>query len=359
MSTQYGPETTAALAALKMGQNLVDPSEGGSEDTSSDVESSELSLEDGGEGEVETAEVSEQESAEVQEGSADADKAIDEIWIDDGKGRKKVTIDYSDKAAIKKYAEMAYGMRKFQRERDQLTEWKKEKEPVLNELQQAWTALESAYEVHGVKGLVDLLVGEPDAYSKHIQQILDETNLRQNGSEEEVARFEAKQEAERIRKENAKMQKELQRQLDEQKSSQETAQLKQLQDKMTQAYSKWSFEGKLGDVELEEQYNTALWELSRSKLKEIPDSEELSPGRINAVFQEVASRFNKAVVSQTKKKVAATVQKKKDAAATKAAAVATSGVRQSAVVDEFKGHIRSGNITESLKMFMSGKVKIK
>lgn len=356
MSSIFGPETQAALDALKSGNEVADPN----------VESDEV-LETSGDDVVEVDSEEQEASAgdeqsptaEVEAASNDADKAIEEIWVDDGKGRKKVQIDYTDKASIKKYAEMAYGMRKFQRERDQLTEWKKQVEPELTELKGAWDALEKAYEVDGVRGLINLLSAKENAYDEHIQQVLNEANLRQNGSEEEIARFEAKQEAERIRKENERMQKELQKQIEEQRNAQETAQLKVLQDKMTSAYNKWSFEGKLGDAELEEQYNTALWELSRQRLKEIPETEELTTAKINTVFQEVASRFNKAVVSQTQKKVAATVQKKKDAAAVKAASIAKSNVRQSAVVDEFKSHIRNGNLVDSLKMYMSGKVRLK
>lgn len=352
----FGTETQAAIEALKSGKNLELDQE--VEDT--DEEASEVEPE-AAEGEDDSAVASSDGSEEtvVAETPADSAKDIEEIFVDDGKGRRKVQIDYTDKAAIKKYAEMAYGMRKFQRERDQLTEKVKALEPKAQELESAWSALERAYEVQGVRGLVNLLVGKENAYEEHINQVLEEQSLRQTGSAEEIARFEAKQEAERIRKENERMLKDLEKKQEEQRTSQERAQLADLQNKMSSAYSKWAFDGKLGDAELEEQYNTALWELSRQRLKEIPETEELSSAKINAVFQEVASRFNKAVTTQTKQKVAATVQKKKDAAATKAAAIASRGVKQSAVVDEFKSHIKSGNLVDSLKMYMSGKVKLK
>jgi hypothetical protein len=350
----FGPETQAMLNAFKATEAPAAPP--ANAEPSEDAAEVDFSAEDSG---TETVSEDSTEQAIVEEVSPDSAKDIEEIFVDDGKGRKKVQIDYTDKAAIKKYAEMAYGMRKFQRERDQLTEKVKTLEPKAKELEDAWSALERAYELQGVKGLVNLLVGKENAYDEHVNQLLEERNLRETGSAEEIARFEAKQEAERIRKENERMQKELQRQLDEQKAAREAAALNDLQGKMTAAYSKWSFEGKLGDAELEDQYNTALWELSRQRLKDIPETEDLTPARINAVFQEVASRFNKAVTTQTKQKVAATVQKKKDAAATKAAAIAGAGHRQSAAVDEFRGHIKNGNLVDSLKMFMSGKVRIK
>jgi hypothetical protein len=361
MSVTFGPETQAALDALKAGKDI----EIGDDSAGDDVESSDDDnvVEEGTEVEAEAALASDDaegvSETAVEEGSKDSAKDIEEIFVDDGKGRRKVQIDYTDKAAIKKYAEMAYGMRKFQRERDQLTEKVKALEPKAKELEDAWGALERAYEIQGVRGLVNLLVGKENAYEEHINQVLEESNLRQTGSEEEIARFEAKQEAERIRKENARMLQDLQKKQEEQRLAQENAVLSDLQNKMTAAYSKWSFEGKLGDAELEDQYNTALWELSRQRLKEVPETEDLTPAKINSVFQEVASRFNRAVTTQTKQKVAATVQKKKDAAATKAAAIAGAGHRQSAAVEEFKSHIRSGNLVDSLKMYMSGKVRLK
>lgn len=354
----FGPETQAALDALKGVSTAPAESEVSPEETLDEAE--EVSFE-GSEDETpqETAPAEESAETEVVEEAGSSKKDVEKIWVDDGTGRKQIQIDYSDKAAIKKYAEMAFGMRKFQSERDRLQKWKTENESKLTELSEAWQAIEQAHSKEGVRGLVNLLVGEPDAYDKHVQKLIEEAKFKENASPDELARFEAAQEAERIRRENEQIRKELMKEREQQLQAKEQAELRSLQEKLNPAYSKWSFEGKLGDPELEEQYNTALWQLSINRLKSLPETEELTPTVINRTFQEVASRFNKAVTTQTKKKVAQTVQKKKDAASTKAAALANNGVRQSAVVEEFKGHLKNGNIVDSMKMFLSGKVKIK
>lgn len=365
----FGPETQAMIDAMKSGQAPQAPVSQ-EEATQPDEEISfEASEETDGETLQESApadeEIAEGEEIAVEELSASEEKpkkessSVETIWVDDGKGRKQIKIDYKDKATIKKYAEMAYGMRKFQSERDQLRKWKTENETKLNELSEAWSAIEEAHRNEGVKGLVNLLVGEKDAYDKHVNKILEEARFRESATPEELARYEASQEAERIRRENEQIRKELLKEREEQTKAKEQAELRSLQERLNPAYAKWNFEGKLGDADLEEQYNTALWQLSINKLKSLPETEELTQAVINKTFQEVASRFNKAVTTQAKKKVAQTVQKKKDAASTKAAALARTGTRQSAVVDEFKGHLQNGNIVDSMKMFLSGKVKLK
>jgi hypothetical protein len=355
--SNFGPETQAMLSAIKQGQAPA-PAASPTESVGTQTEAEEISIE----------EVDEQVSEEVAEPAADgevvatesvANSPVEKIWVDDGTGRKQIELDYSNKDAIKKYAEMAYGMRKFQRERDKLQQWKAENEKKLTDLNEAWSAVEQAHQKDGIKGLVNLLVGEENAYDKHIAKLLEEAKFKESATPDELARYEAAQEAERIRRENEQIRKELQTERERQQQAKEQAELNSLQQKLNPAYAKWNFEGKLGDAELEEQYNTALWQLSINRLKSLPETEELTPAVINKTFQEVASKFNKAVTTQTKKKVAQTVQKKKDAAMTKVAAITNNGVRQSAVVDEFKGHLKSGNIVESMKMFLGGKVKLK
>ena len=354
--SRLGEEALKAVERVKAGQPLRDVEEEVPETAEPEVEvsSDEEVINTQQETEPDNSEAEEAEVSDNEE-SADAD----ELWVEDSKGRRLVKIDYSNKDQIKEYAKQAYRMRKFQRERDQIAQWKQENEPKLKELQSTWQAVESTYKQKGVQGLVDLVLGEEGAYDKHVEQVIERYKQRQAASPEELARLDAAEEAERIRRENEQIRQELKKQQEEQAQAKQESELRSLQQRLNPAYAKWSFDGKLGDSELEEQYNTALWELSMKKLKSLPETEELTQSVINSTFQEVASRFNKAVATQTKKKVAQSVQKRKDAAVTRAAQMASTGARQSSKTDEFKQHVRSGNIVDSLRMFMNGDVKIK
>lgn len=357
----FGPETQAALDALKQGQPVVGAETTNVDDTETEGTLVEFeSAETDASGIESTEEDESQTSDEPVIQDATLQQAIEEIWVDDGKGRKKVKVDFNNKEELKKLAAKAYGMDKFRLERDKALEWKKQNESKLTELQEAWDALEQAHKTQGIKGLVTLLTGEQDAYDKYVEKIVADRKLRESASPEELERIEAMEKAEQMRREAELMREELKREREAQAQAKEAAAQRDLQSKLTPAFNKWSFDGKLGDAQLEEQYNTALWQLSINKLKALPDDVDLSAAVVNKTFQEVASGFHKAVSTQTKKKVAETTQKRKDAASTKAASIATKGTTTtSADVEQFKGHIKSGNIVDSLKMFMSGKVKLK
>lgn len=368
MSGVVGQETQAMLDMLKggsgVGEGSIQPDESsgsrvevGIEEGDAPEESPEFETEDSAEESQSDAQPSvEDESSEDVKPEG---KAIEEIWVDDGKGRKKVKVDFSDKAKVKRAYEMAYGMRKFQRERDQLKAELEKVQPKAKEMSEAWEALEASYESDGIAGVINLLLEDDKAYETHIEEVIKRRRLREEASPDELQRLNALEEVERERREKERLLKQMKEREERDALREKETERKALESQIFPAFNKWSFSGKLGDSELEGQYDEALWRLGIEKLKKVSDDAELTPQFIDQAFREVASRFRKAVSLQADKKTSSSLQKKKDAASKKAAAMATSGKPKSEKVEAFEKSMKSGNLVDALRSVMTGQIKLK
>lgn len=300
-----------------------------------------------------------QESSEESQDAKAKSEAIEEIIVSDDKGKRKVKIDFNDRAKIKKAYEMAYGMRKFQAERDAVKKELAEIQSKQSELQDAWDAIEKAYQDHGVEGLLSTLLESEDAYQQHVDSIIKRARLREEASPDELRRLEAEERAEQAERRAEQLLKKQEEEAAKQAETRAKTEQAALQAVVDPAFKKWSFDGKLGDAELEQQYDEALWNLSMKRLRALPDDVELDKQTIDNTFREVASKFRKAVQSSAKKTAETAIQRKKDAAATKAKAVASQGRVTSQRIQEFDRNLKSGNLTAALKDVLTGRVKIK
>lgn len=282
---------------------------------------------------------------------------IEEIVFSDGEGRKKVKVDFGDREKMKKYVEMAYGMRKFQAERDKLKGESQTLRKEHDDLKQTWQALEDAYSKGGVKGLVNLLNGSSDAYDKHIESEYSRRRAKEEASPSELKLIEANERAERAEQERVRLQNEQKSFMESIKRDREKADEENTKAVVNPAFNKYRFAGKLNDPVLETRLDKAIWTQAMSELAEYPEH-EITPSLIDKQFRETAATFNKMVQKQTDKTVKKVIENKKAAAAESAAAKATSGMRSSAEVDTFKDEIRNGNLGSALYRMMSGKVKL-
>lgn len=154
----------AALSDLEMhGSDVSYLEEGQVISTSDYVDEDEEQLADSEqevESEEETTEATEEgetEQGEVQSGDVDEE----EFYIENQGTRRKVKVNYKDKAAIKKTAELAahlhYGMRKYQMERDEERELRKGYEEKFKEHDAKLHRLNKVWEDHGYDGIIRLL----------------------------------------------------------------------------------------------------------------------------------------------------------------------------------------------------------
>lgn len=285
--------------------------------------------------------------------------SIEEIFVTDDKGRRKVKVDFSDREKLRKLVAQSYGMRKFQKERDDAMQRLKELESKSGELQGTWDRLQEVYESQGVRGLVNLVSGQEDAYDQHLQQQIERAQAKAKASPEQLKQIEALERAEQIARENELFKKKLEEREVQEAQQREAMEVEALQTKLNAPFAKYAFTGKLGDSALEQQYNEALWNLATNRLRQLPEEQELTSQLIEKTFRDVALGFNKAVTKQVKEKTATTAQRRKDAAATRVAQKARAGIPQVDAASSFKSDISTGNWGRALAQVMSGKVRLK
>lgn len=357
----------SALDNVQMGDQTVESGQGVDDSIPSSWDAEIDSIEESDEsteevGEVDSAEWKSSDASESADDSREESlsaSSIEEIFVTDDKGRRKVKVDFSDRDKLKKLVAQSYGMRKFQKERDDALKNLKELQASKEELESTWSNLQEVYERQGVQGLVNLVAGEPNAYESHLQQQLERAQAKAKASPEQLKQIEALERAEQATRENELFKRKLEEREALEAQRREAMEVEALQTKLNAPFAKYAFTGKLGDSALEQQYNEALWNLATNRLRQLPEDAELTDQILDRTFREVALNFNKAVTKQVKEKTAKTAQRQKDKAATRVAAKARAGIPQVNAADSFKNDIKTGNWGQALAQVMSGKVRLK
>jgi hypothetical protein len=363
----------AALSALKGGNDVSaavygEQSSDGAGETidASDVSSAEAigDLMDGVEsGDTEDTTGSESLSAmdEVTDNSEEAATSsdIEDVIVSDDSGRKKVKVDWNDREKLKKYVQMAAGMRKFQAERDRLNRELSDIQPKYKDLADSWQAIEEAFSSGGVRGLINLLGGSNDAYEKHIESEFSRLKARESASPSELERMDLEERLTNERREREKLARQVEDNLKKAQEKEETASMKALESIVHPAFDKHRFAGKLGDEIVEARLDQAVWDQALKRLEDYPDDISLTPSIVEKEFKEVANSFRKIINKQAEQKAQKVVTNKKVAAQEAAAAKAMNGYKPktSQASEKFKSDIRGGNLVSALSDLMAGKVK--
>ena len=369
-------QTQSLIDAFKSGQvNL-----GGSPDTSTDEDNSaeEVSQEETGnivdqweaanqETESESSEElsADSDSEDSQEDSkeATAEKEsgdIEELVVTGDKGRRKVKVDFSDRDKLKKHVQLAYGARKWQKERDDARSQLSSVREEFDSLKSDWEKLEAAYESKGVAGLVNLLEGRDGAYEEFRKQELEREQRFQSMSDDERAAYDRDQELEKERQRSQQLQDEYDRKLKEIQEQQDVASMRALESKIHPSFDRYRFKGKLGDSIAETEFDEMLWNRALSSLEKIGDENvELTQGMIDKEFRRIANTIKKHLNSQVDKTLKKTISKKKQDAAKKVKATVSKSMKSSQEVESFRNSMKSGNFVDGLTSFFKAGGKLK
>lgn len=300
------------------------------------------------------------DSSSSSESAPEKKGDIEEILINEEGGRKKITVDWSDREKLKKYVHMAAGMRKFQAERDQVMGKLSQIEPEYKELKSSWEALENAFSQGGVKGLVNLLSGDQAGYEKHIQSEFARLKARETATPSELEKMDLEERLSIERRERERLTKQVEESLKRSQEEREQASIKSLEAQVHPAFDKYRFAGKLGDEVVEQRLDKAIWDQALRNLEEYPDNVELSSSLIDKEFREVSNSFRKIINKQAEQKAKKVVASKKVAAQESAATKAMNGyiANSASNAEKFKGDIRKGDFTSALRDLMTGKFKL-
>ena len=302
---------------------------------------------------------SEEEASDESNLLSDADQAskdsvnsdIETVMVKGPEGRKtKLSIDYSDKKAIKNAFIKAAGMRKFQAERDEAIKKSKATVEEFEALKTDFGKLEAAFQEHGAKGIVELL-GGVEAWEDAVNKENEHREYVANLSSEEKYQLELQKRDEQYNKQltaERQQRESFQQQIEQEK---EQAEIRALQSKLEPAFDRYRFAGKLGDPETENLYDEAIWTKVRGRLSEYPDEVELTQAMIDKEFRAVSSAFRKHIKSQTEKQLKKTVENKKAQTAQRVQMAAKKGLSGQSTQRKILDSIKSGNLTDALNFF--------
>jgi hypothetical protein len=272
---------------------------------------------------------------------------IAEIKITDDKGQRKVKVDFSDKDKLTKYVQLAYGARKWQKERDEV---KKQ----LDEKVQMWDKFEAAWK-QGYKGLINTLEGSEGAFDKLVTAEIERRQALEDMSPVERRNMEIEEKIRQQELATEKKAKDLDKKLEEIKAKESEAETKELQSKLNPSFERYRFAGKLGNEVAEHEFDSMLWERTLARLEKLPDSVNITQAMIDKEFRTVASLMSGHLKGQADKEVKKSIETKKTVAANKVQAAAKRGVTPKTGIDEVRESLRAGNMTDALtKFFKSG-----
>lgn len=352
-----GSQTQAFIDALKGGANLsidrLDSEPDLSTEEETEVEAAEVEVAEDTESPAESLEPEVEEEvllssdSEKEEPASPSVSDILEINITDDKGRRKVKVDFSDKDKLTKFVQLAYGARKWQKERDDLRGQLEEKTQMWDKFEEAWKG--------GYRGLINTLEGAEDAFDKVVEA---EIARRQELEDMSPAQRQSMEVEDRIRKqqmESDKLKSQYEKKLQEIQAKEEAASQKELESRIHPAFDRYRFAGKLNDEVAEHEFDTMLWQRTLAKLESLPDTQDITQAVIDREFRNTAQMMRKHLAAQAEKTVKSVIEQKKQVAANKVQAAAKRNVVKSQTKDEIHESLRSGNIVDGLsKFFKSG-----
>lgn len=279
-------------------------------------------------------------------GKSETPSAKEVILVTDDKGRRKVEVDFNNKDEVKKYVQMAFGARKWQAERDQAIQSRKQLETQLAEKDKITATLEATWAERGHEGLVDLLAGKQGAFQDLVNKEIQKREFLKNASPEEIESFRAREAAEAHKREVEKMRKENEDFRKQIAAEKEEADLRAMESRVHPAFDKYRYAGKLGDEHDEQLFDTMLWNTTIDRLTEYENQgQAITPEMIQNEFREVSARLNKRIGVQAEKTVAKVMEQKKREATENVQAKVMSGYKApSGAAQEAQGMLRDGNL---------------
>lgn len=230
-------------------------------------------------------------AAQSDASQAAAAKAAEE-WFEFNANGKKTRFNIADKEAIKKILPLAHGARQWQSERDSWKNKYSEVEKPFNDLKSNWDKLEGAYKQFGVEGVLDIIGGKPGYSKEYMEKTYQERLKYEQAPAHEQARIDHERMLAELNRERDSFKREAETRaakLAEIESSREEAQVKA---DLTPHYNRYRFDGKLGDSEMEAEYNGIVWDKAVEALASISDSgTTLTSQVIASEFKKVHDRY--------------------------------------------------------------------
>lgn len=275
------------------------------------------------------------------------------VVITDDKGRRKVEVDFSNKEQLTKYVQMAFGARKWQAERDQALQARKQVEAEHGDLKKNWASLESAWSEKGEEGLFDLLRGKPGAYQEMISKQIERRDFLKHATPEEKEALQARENAEAHKRELEKIRKENEDFRKQMSEEREKADLRSMESQVHPVFDKYRFAGRLDDAQDEQIFDTMLWNTAIDRLTDYENQgHQISRELIDREFRSVSATLNKRIGAQAQNQVKKVIDQKKREATENVQAKVMSGYKTpNGTAKEARDMLSNGNLQGIFKQW--------
>ena len=375
MSSDVNSSVQSAIDAASQGLNPMDaafadvPTSGSDESDNINAVTKFLDDEESqGDGEPKDS----QPAGDAQEPAAADQKAtvnakpgdIEKLTVKGANGPEEIEINYSDREAIKKAYSMAHGARKWQSERDLAQKRLKEIEPDYTDAVKTRDTIVDTFKETGLKGLVNFLMQDAAAYQKMIDVEVDKAMLYKTASPDVKAKIDAEARYEEMlqkmkfqEEKNAKDAQRIEQQRAAQIAEQQAVAEQSFNTMAATALRMHSFDGKLGDPELETRINDSVWSGVRKALSQLPDDTDVTPQLLDSLVAKEAALFGKGLGKKVETEVKQKIETKKQDSATKLASAAQQGMGKSGVAEKFSDALDKGDTASAIKAWLSGGLK--
>ena len=293
---------------------------------------------------------------EVQVSAEPALPDTEEITITDDEGRRKYTIDYTDRAKTKKAYEYAAGFRKMQSRADKAVQETQELKKNYSRLEEAW----GEGGIDGIKNIINVLSNSESGVEEFLNAELQERQRIESMSPEERATHDRNREEEARRLEwETKM-----RTIEEKENAYKT-QLEQQEEQTLSNYAqtaldRYNFNGKLGSKEDESLWNKMVWSNAIELLeKHASEDTKFTQSNFLKAFEVAHANLNRRLSSQVSRQVDKQVDQKKASTAKDAAsAVKRSMSGKTTAAQDINADIDSGDIAGGIKKLFGSTKKL-
>jgi len=339
MNTEYDPNTAMKEIYSMLGEQVEqteqpehqehqEPQEHTEDDDTSPSDAEESPDES-----EESAESEESEGSEEPQKKA-ASKDTEEIEITDDQGRRKITIDYTNRDSIKRAYQQAAGARKlYAKYQDLKTKFNETSSAVnsLKEKSDLFDKLDSLYTEGGYRAVVEKITGK--SFGEIVREYQAEQERIARMSPEDRLRYEREQLAAQNKQVIQQLQKEKEEALATLRAEKEAAAVERMQGIFDTVFDKYRFTGQVQDKALAFRLDKLLFNHVKSELADLEESGI-------ALTQPVIDR----VMKEAAEALSFTIEKKANAKATKHIAQAkkqATKAAQTAILRSEK-QIRSG-----------------
>lgn len=243
-----------------------------------------------------------------------------QVQLENGK-TAKIKLDFNDKEAIKGFiAEHYASSRKAQALEEQIAQIK----PDFDDMRSAFESIEVAAE-EGIEPLVDLLFGKPGSFKSLIDAEIERRETRKYATEAELAALDREDQLKKTARLTATERKKLEAEKQAIEAQKAKAQEDALYSRLERQFNAIRVDGILGDSELEDFVNRAIWRESIDQLAELEAKNPNIPdAAIRQIMADVSSKVRNKFQTTQKQAVQKAAATQKNEVQQKVAAKATS-----------------------------------